>query len=318
MACGSGMHRVAESIAAAERSLGLDSQLVDVQKDSTWEWAEDADIHVTHTHFPSVMYGRLRKPRRMVWVGHGTPDHVFHSAAEDAATAHYGHGDALMLMQHWLKVSDARVTFWPRHKWVYDRMLTRGARPTDCLPLGVDRAFWCPGESAGKFVGSPSVLTSENPHYFKWPYDLFTCWSDVAEAVPTVQLHANYLPRDMHRVFFPWVNALGAHYSSYISANTYDHSWLRNAFRSADFYCGLVRYGDLNHIALQANAAGIKTISYAGNPHSDFWVTEGDQRELAAQLIAILRGEVAPRDKSPVPDISETARAMQRVYEEIA
>jgi len=314
---GSGMHRVAEMIAKAECAEGMNSILANPQDESTWAPAEDADVHVLHTHFPSQMKPRLTKPFRLVWVGHGTPDHVFQSAVEEANSGSYGHGDGIMLMQHWLQEADAKVTFWPRHKWIYDRMLTRGAPKTHLVPLGVDLAFWGEGVSAGKFTGAPSVFTAENCHYIKWPYDLLTAWPYITDAVPSVQLHAVYVPRDMHRQFFPWINANGAAYSSYISPAVFDKAWLRNTFRSTDFTVGLVRYGDLNLLSLEANAGGATTISYTGNPHADYWIAEGDQRTMADELVSIFRGEREKRIKTPVPDIRETARAMRAVYESI-
>ena len=137
------------------------------------------------------------------------------------------------------------------------------------------------------------------------------------EQYPDSKLHAIYLPRDVHRVFFPWVNANGCSYGSYISPNTFPPELLRNAFQSTDYTVGLVRYGDINHLSLQANAAGATTISYTGNPHADYWIPEGDQRVIASELCAIFRGEREKRVKSPVPDVQETAEAMRAIYEAI-
>lgn len=313
----SGMHRVAESLAVAETALGMESACVDVNVEVEWMPAMDADIHVIHTHFPSKMQKQRKKGSRLVWVGHGTPDHVFQSTVEMTEQGNYGHGDGVMLMQHWLKTADAKVTFWARHKWIYDRMLTTGARPTDLVPMGADTAFWAEGATLGKFAGEPSFFTAENPHYFKWPYDLITAWPDVLDVHCDAKLHMVYLPRDMHRAFFPWMNANGSAFGAYVSPGVFDHAWLRNAFKSTDYTIGLVRYGDMNHLSLQANAAGATTISYAGNPHSDYWVTEGDQRALATQLLAIMAGQVEKRDKTPVPDLSTMAAAMRAVYEGI-
>lgn len=314
---GSGMHRVAEALAKAETLLGGESVLADPGLPATWDAHVDADVHIIHTHFPDALARRVTKPLRLVWVGHGTPDHVFQSSVEAALQGAYGHGDAIQLMLHWLKTAHAKVTFWPRHKWMYDRMLTVGARKVDLVPLGVDTAFWGAGESAGKFAGEPSVLTCENPHYFKWPYDLLVAWIEIVRTFPEARLHCGYLPNDMHRAFFPFFNALGSSYTSYMSPTVFDKLNLRNALRSTDFFCGLVRYGDLNHLSLEATATGAKTISYAGNPHATYWVRDGDQRELAEQLTEIFRGNVPPRVVLPVPDISATAAAMRAVYEDI-
>lgn len=312
---GSGLHRVAESLAAAERSLGLDSQLVDSRDATTWVGVEDADIHVVHSHLPPMV--KRRRESRIVWVGHGTPDHCYQSAVEESEHGGYGHGDALMLSLHWLKVADAKVTFWDRHKWIYDQMLTTGARPVDVVPMGVDLAFWRQGGSAGKFSGEPSLFYGENPHYIKWAYDFITALPTVAKAHPGVMAHLVYQVRDHHRVQFPWMHQIGASFHSHVSAGVYDKAWLRNAFQSTDYTVGLVRYGDLNHLSMEANAAGARTISYAGNPYAMYWVPEGDQREIAKALTAILAGDVPPRDRPPVPDVSDTARVFQTIYEEI-
>lgn len=312
---GSGMHRVAKSIVDAEVALGMDSALVDcavVSED--WDAAMIADIHVIHTHFPQSMRKALKPTAKLVWVAHGTPDHVFQSSVEAGLGAPYGHADPFMLMQYWLKNADARVTFWPRHQWIYQSMVDKST-PIHCVPLGVDTAFWSGGTSRGKYDGAPSVLYAENPHYIKWSYDALIAWPSVVEQIDGAKLHNIYLPRDMHRWFFPLVNANGASFSAHISPVTFPWDTLRDVFQSVDFVMGLVRYGDFNHLSLQANAAGATTISYAGNAHADYWVTEGDQRTIAAELTAILQGTVPKRDKTPVPDIAETAVAMKAIYE---
>ena len=65
-------------------------------------------------------------------------------------------------------------------------------------------------------------------------------------------------------------------------------------------------------------SAGAKTISYTGNPYSDFWLPEGDQRIVAKELVAILTGEREPRVKTPVPDLRDTVQGMVNIYSEIA
>ncbi len=310
---GSGMHRVAESFAAAETSLGHDSQVVDCTvKSEAWDEACTADIHVVHTHFPDAL--RSKCSGKIVWIAHGTPDHVFQSSVESGLSGGYGHSDSLMLMQYWLRNADARVTFWPRHQWIYQGMVDKGTT-VHCVPLGVDTAKWSSGVTRGKYAGTPSVLTCENAHYIKWPYDLFVAWPTVARAVSGATLHAWYLPRDQHRWFFPLVNANGASYHSHITGNAISPEDMPNILRSVDYYIGLVRNGDFNHMSLQAAASGVKTISYVGNPYATYWVPEGDQREIAKTLIDIFTGRAVPRDPTPVPDLSETATAMLTIYE---
>jgi hypothetical protein len=196
-------------------------------------------------------------------------------------------------------------------------MVNKGTK-IHLVPLGVDKAHWSGGVSRGKFSGAPSVFTAENPHYIKWPYDLLTLWPEVAEALDEACLHACYIPRDIHRWVFPWVNSNGTAFRAHISPITFPREELPNVLKSVDYTIGLVRYGDFNHLSLQANAAGGKTISYVGNPYADFWLTEGDQRVMAKELIAVLKGEVAPRNKETVPDLMDTANAMKEIYEAIA
>ena len=105
---GSGLHRVAESLAKAESAAGLDSTLVDSRDASTWVGVADADVHVVHSHLPPTV--TLRKDSRIVWVGHGTPDHCYQSAVEEAERGAYGHSDPLMLAEYWLKVLEFGVS----------------------------------------------------------------------------------------------------------------------------------------------------------------------------------------------------------------
>jgi hypothetical protein len=116
----------------------------------------------------------------------------------------------------------------------------------------------------------------------------------------------------------PWFNQLGASFFTHYSSSIFQPDGLRNAFRSTDYTVGLVRYGDLNRLSMEANACGAKTISYKGNPYSMYHVEEGDQREIAKQIAAILAGEVEPRAQTPVADVSETAKAFLGVYEAIS
>ena len=309
---GSGMNNVAKSFVEAEKVLGIDS----VFCDPTWlkreQWIYDADINVVHTDLPEAV---RRKGKAVVWVSHGTPEHVFQTAVEQTHMG-YGHADSFMLNQHWLRLSDAVVTFWDRHEWILKGMCQKRTL-VRTIPLGVDKGFWKSGETRGKYLGTPSVLTAENVHQIKWPLDLFYIWPKVWEEIMDARLHAVYIPFDMHRLFFPLVNSNGAGFSSYITAGAISQEDLRNAFSSTDFYCGLVRYGDFNRTSLEANACGAKTISYSGNPYSSFWIHEGDQRQMLLEILPILRGEVEERVKTPVPTVEDQAVAMKEVYDRL-
>lgn len=313
---GSGMHRVAESLAQAETANGTESLVCDPSNTETWEAGVDADVHVCHTHIPDSMTTRGTKPFKKVWVAHGTPENVIHTAFDAVAKGGYGQADALMLMQYHLRTSDARVTFWDRHAELYRTMVDRSTM-VDCVPLGVDKTFWTKQDTQGKYAGSPSVFTAENQHRIKWVLDLLLAWPLVTKQLQDATLHAPYLPHDHHRILFPLANANGAGYKAHLSPVAFDHPTLRNALCSTDFFVGLVRYGDFNRLCLEANATGATTVSYAGNPYSDYWVPEGDQRALASALVDIFTGKTQKREKSPVPDVRDTATAMQAIYERI-
>jgi hypothetical protein len=312
----SGMNRVAESCVAAEHALGIESVFANPQDSLSYLVAEDADVQVSHTHFPDVMRKRVKKPLKLAWCCHGTPEHIFASATEEGAKKCYGHADGWMLTMNWLRTADAIITFWPRHQAIWQSLCDRNTVVRQ-VPLGVDRGFWMPQATRGKFAGTPSVFTAENCHQIKWPLDLFLAWPWVYPHIDGALLHAAYLPNDMHRWWFPLVNRNGCSYGAHLSPIAFDHDNLRNAFCSVDYYIGLVRYGDFNRIGLEANACGTKTISYAGNEYSDYWITEGDQRVIAKELLAILNGETKPRSKTPVPDVKETAAAMIQIYEKL-
>lgn len=308
----SGMHRVAESICEAEKRLGIDSVLA-------WTDSKDyinhicADIHVGHTFLPSEVW-KQRPNVKVVWVGHATPEVIFTTAVEDAKSGRYGHGDSWMLMQYWMQHADAMVTFWPRHHTILKGMMDKRSI-CELLPLGVDKLYWKRLPSEGKFAGNPSVFCAENAYWMKWPLDLFIAWPWIVKEIDSARLHVISLPHDVHRAFFPLINRNGSSFYSYVSANRFTHERMRNTFASVDYYCGLVRYGDFNRVQLEAAACGTKTISYTGNPYADFWIPEGDQRNIATAMVPILKGNVEPRaDKLPVPDIDETAKAMIELY----
>lgn len=318
---GSGMNAVAESTAQAERQLGIDAVLLNVFEEKEWAHALDGDVYVAHTWFPETYKGKsfrrqLTKPLKTVFVGHGTPEHVIYESHVLSKMGSYGHGDPFMLYCYWLAKADARVTFWPRHQAILQTMVDTGTI-VDCLPLGVDTAFWKNGVSQGKYAGAPSLWTGENPHQIKWPGDIILTWPLVYPHLDGATLHLNYLPQDHHRVFAPLIARTGAGYGMHWSALKWNHESLRGIFKSIDYFIGLVKYGDHNRLCLEANMAGAKSISYAGNVYSDYWLPEGDQRVIAAELVRILKGEVKPRVKSPVPDFLETAQGMERIYKRI-
>lgn len=318
LANGSGMCNVALSMVEAEKALGLNSIFLNIETEANWDQALDADVHVSHTHIPDMYRGKafqkqITKPFRMVAVFHGTPEHVFEGSVHAGERGAYAPSNSFMLMQHNLKRAHARVTLWERHQAIYETMVDQGTR-VHCVPLGLDKAFWAGGASKGKYQGDPSVWTGENAHEIKWPLDLMFMWPWVSKEVDGAILHACYVPFDQHRYWFPLIHSNGAHYRSHVGAWTYPHEELRNVFKSVNFVLNMVRYGDHNRIGMEAQAAGAKTISFAGNVYSDYWIREGDTREQAKELTAILKGDVEPRKKTPVPDSSEMALAMNKIY----
>lgn len=308
------MANMARSMAAAEKAIGLNSEVYDAMSDADWEKAKDSDIHVIHTHCPDAV---LSSGKPLIWVAHGTPEVMFEGGYnEGLIKGSYGHGDPWMLAQYWLQHCDVTLTFWERHRAIWKSMADKRTR-VEMAPMGVNLDFWKPTPTAGKFAGSPSLFTAENCYRTKWPLDLFIAWPWVTKKHNAARLHAIYLPKDQHRWWFPLINRNGASFRGYMSAMTFDDEHLRNAFCSTDFYIGLVRYGDHNLINLEANSSGAKTISYRGNEYADYWITEGDQRTIADELIAIMSGSVTPRQKLPVPSITETANAMKAIYESL-
>jgi len=312
---GSGLHRVSQDLADAEVKLGIDSvmlstlEVADVQKGVEVQ----ADIHVSHSHVPDEV---RNKKSKIVWIGHGTPEHCFQISVEQNVHKGYGAGDAWMLLQYWLQFADACVTFWPRHQKIYQSLSDKNTI-IDCIPLGVDKEFWKPTPTAGKYAGNPSVFSCENAHYIKWPLDIVLMWPWIVEEVPLARFHAIYIPTDQHRFWFPLINRNGVSFRGFFSGVVFGKEDLRNAFNSVDFVTSFVRYGDFNRICLEAKACGAKIISFAGNPYADWWIPEGSQIEQARLMIRILKGEIEPRQTQEVVDITKTAEEMIKIYNRI-
>ena len=312
----SGMYKVAEMFSRVECSLGLDSWLCDFNDPNGWGEILDADIHVIHTHLPDAVRPQLKKPLKTVWVAHGTPEYTFTSSVINGLHGGYGASNSWDLCQYWMQHADALVTFWPRHQKIWKSLCDKRTI-VDCFPCGVEKQFWRPAESKGRYLGSPSLFTAENCDYSKWPLDLFLCWPWVWPEIPLAHLHAIYIPHDQHRYFYPLINRNGCSFKTLTGPYYLSDESLRNAFVSTDYFIGLVRYGDNNKLFMEAAACGAKTITYAGNPYSHFWITEGDQRRMAEELLAILKGEVKPREPLEVPDATETSKNMLKIYERI-
>lgn len=309
---GSGLNRVANDLSEYERSLGINSVVLASDLQSEWEGGMDADIHVAHSHVPDPARGK----GKIVWIGHGTPEHCFHTSVEEGLHVAHNPNNVMMLIQYWLQNADALVTFWPRHKAIWETMCHK-KQSVHYVPLGINKDFWHPVETRGRWAGHPSLYTAENCHYIKWPLDLVLMWPWVSGQIPDARLHLGYIPIDQHRWWYPLINSNGTAFKSCMLTGALDHEGLRNAFNSIDYYIGLVRYGDYNRISLEAKAAGCKVISFAGNPYADFWLPEGDQRTQAQQLTQILKREVEPLTPLEVPTIGEMGDAMVKIYESI-
>lgn len=314
---GSGLHRVATDLSSSEKKMGIDSVIIPTVGpglELEWENGVDADIHVIHSHVPDVI--RSRTKGKLIFIPHGTPEHCFQGAIEQFSYHGYVAGNSFMLSQYWLQEADVTVTFWKRHQTIW-QMLTHQKNVVRHIPLGIDLDFWKKVDSRGKFAGTPSILSLENCHYIKWPLDLIFAWKPIIKELPEARLHLHYLPSDQHRFWYPLLRATGCDYTTYSGSTYYGQEDLRNCFVSSDYYVGLVRYGDFNRTCLEAKACGCKLISYTGNEYADYWISEGDQRKMAEELIAILKNEVTPRSATPLSDISETTQAMLKIYNSI-
>jgi glycosyltransferase involved in cell wall biosynthesis len=321
---GSGLNSVSFNMSIAERKLGLDSFVCFTAPTSpgevapntegihilTADQAKEADIHVTHSHLPEGIKGKT------VFVPHGTPEHCFANAAEQFTYHGYVGGDAFMLSLYRLNRTDVTVTFWYRHQYIWKSLAPKA--DVRVVPMGVDKAFWSEDiPSRGKWTGNPSLFTCENMHTIKWPLDIVLAYPILMEALPEVVLHMHYIPLGSHRFWYPLLSANGTLYRSYTSGSYFTKDELRNAFKSVDYYLSPVRYGDFNSICLEAKAAGCKVISYKNNEYADFWIDEGDQREIAIQMLKILTGEILPREVTPVASIDDMAVEMVKIYESL-
>jgi hypothetical protein len=320
----SGLAHVAASCAEAERRLGHEAVLMNIDKPEEWIAgpALDADIHVVHSAFPEIQRHRIKAATgrfpKLVFVSHGIPEHVVELASNALLSDTYAPVDLWMNLRHWLKTADAFVVFTERQQAIYRTMVPR-ATTIDLVPLGVDLAFWANGTpTTAHLDGSPAVWMSENQHRIKWALDVFEAWPFVLEQHPSAHIHAHYIPLDMHRVLVDLANTNGAAFAATISSRTFDHANLRDFWKGADFMLATTRYGDNTLLTMQAEAASLKTISYTGNQYASYWMPEGDQRVMADVLAKIFRGETEPRsDKLPVPDILDLGRGMVAIYERV-
>lgn len=310
-------------MARAEVAIGVESRCLDPfdPAQTGWEWALDADVHISHTHIPEKIGAlsfkkSVTKPYRWVFPVHGTPELVFEQSVEDARTNGYGSGTSFVHHQIGMQNADAVLAFVPRHRDLYD-LATDKHTIIDLIPMGIDIPFWQAGTNIGKYDGRPSFFNCENQYPFKWGVELLRVWPLIRAELEEAVYHLTNIPGGLQR----FVDVLAARYGSvrgaYVGSWSYDHANLRNILKQVDYYVSTVRYGDFNRISLEAGAAGTKVISNPGNVYADYWVPEGDQREMAKAIIAIGKGEVEPRAKTPIPSEQDMAQAAVHVYERI-
>ena len=112
------MGNVALELSAKEREMGLDSLALNGDNPVEIPQGIDADIHVIHTHLPDELDFKKAKT---IWVIHGTPETCFQASVNEGSNNLHGVGDAWMGIYHWLRNADRIVTFWERHKAIWDR-----------------------------------------------------------------------------------------------------------------------------------------------------------------------------------------------------
>lgn len=317
----SGMSHLALAVAEGERRLGHDVDLVDATSQSSCRDPRhvDADVHCVHSQcgLADLAYIRdlMGRAPRVVFYSHGIPEDTLTLSVNDVLLKERpGVEDIWGLTRYWLARADAFVVFNARQQALFQSM----GRVVDCVPFGVDTEFWADGpRQVPRLKGAPAVWTGENQSRTKWALDAILAWPFVVAQVPEAHLHAHYIPFELHRWFVDIANTNGASYSATITPKYWNHPSLRELWRGCDFLWATTRYGDPTCLSQQAEASGLKVISYAGNPYASYWVPEGDQRVLAEHVVAIVRGEVAPRDKTPIPTLDAMARETVKVYERV-
>jgi glycosyltransferase involved in cell wall biosynthesis len=269
----------------------------------------DADIHVVHAHIPDSL--AFDKTKKIIFVKHGAPEHVFEASVTAGLTGNYGASDSLAMAGYFLQRADAVVSFWPRQASIWETM-TRA--PVYVVPMGIDLDFWKPVAKQRLLTGTPAILTAENCHTCKWPLDLLLMWPLIVKQLPDARAHFINIPYDQHRWWMPLSYMNGARYSTYISPSKLNKEQLRNFVCAADFYYSPVQYGDFNRMSLEALACGAKIISFVGNEYAQYWIPEGDHRVQVERLMDIITGKVTERPVKQVPHIKETAIEMLKIY----
>jgi len=308
---GSGLAQVAEDLSVCEKQAGIESIVCDALNPNDVKMGMNADLHVAHAHIPSEIAVRHTKP--WITVAHGAPEYVMETMATEDGLNQKGNSFAAgwMMMQQ----ADAVVSFWDRHIKMY---LNWTDKPIYKINMGVPLGFWQKESVATKQPGTPAFLTCENSVRSKWILDLLLLFPWLLEDFPDAALNCYYVPMMQHKMFYPILYATKAVRGVYISSQKLNKQLLLQTLRGSDYYLNLCRYGDFNQMGMQAKAAGCKVISYRGNPYADYWITEGDQRDMAIQLLAIMKGWTQPRNNvEPIPDTKDMVNGMLRVYQEV-
>lgn len=323
---GSGLYESTRELIIAENQIGgLDAGLINTfdlnggMEDrglvsKSWDWAENADVFVMHSHIPQFL--EQNKDIPVVMILHGTPEDCLFSEIYIKEQFPY----STLLMYRKKKNFKIFVSMWERDLDFWKPIFP----DVRYVPSGVDLERYKPEGPTAPLIGEPAIAFCDTWRNFKLPFASAYGVRIYYDKNKDMKFHIYDAPTDKKQNIF-WRTLFGASgFKPFVGDFTGKHQHIEVVYRGADIIVTGVHSGP-SRIIREATACGT-TVVAAGVPELEFNAHPNRPSEYAEQIEKcwkwiqetgkenVIKENRAKAEK--YFDIKNTARGMKKIYEE--
>lgn len=315
-----GLYETAKDLILAERALGVDARLVDIDNEQRSrvglrdgqintvhpDIAWDADILVRHSAIPAK-YQNIGKP--IIMCLHGRPDSSYRLSAA-------GINDVIQALAN--KAVDARykafVSFWPEHETAWRSLV---GNKLHIIPAPVDLDYYAEGRDLN-LMGTHRILIADI-----WRDDVIPL-NSIFGAVRYIQkyeqqakIHIVGMPTEGKR--YEAIKPILKGISDYLGSVSGQMKGIRDWYRSCD--CLVTPHTIATRIIREAMTAGLPVIAGAGCKYTEFTANPNNPDDIAESIKKVF-SDIKASKKSRLTaefnfDSTKSAKAMIELCEYI-
>ena len=282
---GSGLYESTRELIMAQNKIGgLDSGIVDTLdvnggkidrglESKSWDWAENADIFVMHSHVPKFLEKDVDAP--IVMILHGTPEDCIYSELYMKDQFPYS---TLLMYRKNKKKYKMYVTMWERDLDFW-KPLFEGVR---YVPAGVDLDVYKPEGMRIDFPGDPSIIFCDTWRNFKLPFACAYGVRKYYDTNPNLKFHVFDAPVNERQNAF-WRTLFGVSgFKKFVGEFGHKVKNIERLYRGSDMLVTGVHSGP-SRVIREATACGL-TVVAGGVAELEFNAHPNKPSEYAKQL----------------------------------